>query len=484
MKYTFILLVCLLSFDFSFSQTTVNPPVSSIPSNWKIEKVEIDDKYTIITASFYESRRNSYYSSPYIMFPSKMLLFKTNESLTSNVVKNIAPFQKDLNYYTKYGETYRVFLFFDKINAGVDEISISAFKNENDQKWFEWGGIRINNPLNIAKTGWNEASLKNYFTANSKDPREGIYESLSSANTHKYKVGVVKNEFGFKVIFLSSDNVDELLKVGDVKGDLTSTASDNLFKAKWVKSDGRFNEDMYFSFSDFALNEVVSNSVNKLSFIKLFPTLRSPAENNGKSSGTGFLLNSDGYIATNYHVVEDAKIINVKGLNGDFKNSVTAKVIISDINNDLAIIKVDNNVLTDPPYAIYSKKIEPGNSIFCLGYPLRATMGDEVKVTNGIISSNSGFKNDISLYQISAPIQPGNSGGPLIDSKGNLIGIINAKHTDAENVSYAIKAAYLINLINLSDDRIRIQQVNKLSSLSLPEKIKLIKNSTYIIEVE
>ena len=111
-------------------------------------------------------------------------------------------------------------------------------------------------------------------------------------------------------------------------------------------------------------------------------------------------------------------------------------------------------------------------------------MGDEVKVTNGIISSNSGFKNDISLYQISAPIQPGNSGGPLIDSKGNLIGIINAKHTDAENVSYAIKAAYLINLVNLADDRIRIQQVNKLSSLSLPEKIKLIKNSTYIIEVE
>ena len=482
MKYTFILLVCLLSFDFSFSQTTVNPPVSSLPTNWKIEKVEIDDKYTIITASFYESRRNSYYSSPYIMFPSSILLFNGNSPTTSNIIKNLSPFESDKKYLTQYGETYRVFLFFKKIPAGIDNITIRAF-SEN-KKWFEWEGIKINNPLYVAKTQWNEVSLKNYLTTNSKDPREGIYESLSSATTHKYKVGVVKNEFGFKVIFLSSDNEDELLKVGDVKGDLTSTASDNLFKAKWVQSDGRFNEDMYFSFSDFALNEVVSNSVNKLSFIKLFPTLRSPAENNGKSSGTGFLLNSDGYIATNYHVVEDAKIINVKGLNGDFKNCVTAKVIISDINNDLAIIKVDNNVLTDPPYAIYSKKIEPGNSIFCLGYPLRATMGDEVKVTNGIISSNSGFKNDISLYQISAPIQPGNSGGPLIDSKGNLIGIINAKHTDAENVSYAIKAAYLINLINLSDDRIRIQQVNKLSSLSLPEKIKLIKNSTYIIEVE
>ena len=115
MKYTFILFVCLFSFNLSFSQTTVNPYVSRIAADWKIEKVEIDEKYTIVTVSFYERRFNSAYSRPFIMFPSKMLLFKTNESTTSNVVKNIAPFQKDLNYYTKYGETYRVFLFFDKI---------------------------------------------------------------------------------------------------------------------------------------------------------------------------------------------------------------------------------------------------------------------------------------------------------------------------------------------------------------------------------
>ena len=444
MKYTFILFVCLLSFNFSFSQTTVNPYVSRI-SDWKIEKVEIDDKYTIVTASFYERRFNSVYSPPFIMFPSKMLLFKTNESTTSNVVKNIAPFQKDLNYYTKYGETYRVFLFFDKINAGVDEISISAFKNENDQKWFEWEGIKINNPLNVTKTEWNEASLKNYFTTNSKDPREGIYESLSSATSHKYKVGLVKNEFGFKVIFLSSDNVDELLKVGDVKGDLTSTASDNLFKAKWVKSDGRINEDQYYIFNELGLQQTMSNSNNKLLFIKLFPNSNviNKGLGNVKSSGTGFLINSDGYIATNYHVVKDATIIKVKGVNGIFNNSYTAKLIISDINNDLAIIKIDKkSVLTDPPYLISSRKTESGSSIFCLGYPLRATMGEEVKTTNGIISSNSGFKNDITSYQISAPIQPGNSGGPLLDDKGNLIGIINAKHLEAENVSYAVKSAY------------------------------------------
>ena len=391
----------------------------------------------------------------------------------------------DKQYLTEYGKTYRVFLFFKKIPAGVEDITIRAF-SEN-KKWFEWGGIRINNPLNIAKTGWNEASLKNYFTTNSKDTREGIYESLSSATSHKYKVGVVKNEFGFKVIFLSSDNVDELLKVGDVKGDLTSTASDNLFKVKWVNSDGRINEDKYYIFNELGLQQTMSNSNNKLLFIKLFPN--SNVINNGlgnvKSSGTGFLINSDGYIATNYHVVKDATIIKVKGVNGIFNNSYTAKLIISDINNDLAIIKIDKkSILTDPPYLISSRKTESGSSIFCLGYPLRATMGEEVKTTNGIISSNSGFKNDITSYQISAPIQPGNSGGPLLDDKGNLIGIINAKHLEAENVSYAVKSAYLLSLMNSSNEDIRVPQINRLNAISLPDKVKQIKNYTYIIEVE
>ena len=483
MKYTFILFVCILSSNFSFSQTTVNPYVSSI-ADWKIEKVEIDEKYTIVTASFYERRFNSAYYPPWIMFPSNILLFNNNESTTSNVVKNIAPFQKDLNFYTEYGKTYRVFLFFDKINAGVDEISIRAF-SEN-KKWFEWKGIKINNPLNVTKTQWNEASLKNYLTTNSKDPREGIYESLTSATSYKYKVGVVKNEFGFKVVFLSSDNEDELLKVGDVKGDLTYTANDNLFKTNWVNTDGRIKEG-YFIFNELGLQQTMSNSNNKLSFIKLFPNsnVTQRGVGNVKSSGSGFLINSDGYIATNYHVVKDASIIKVKGISGNFNTSFTARLIISDINNDLAIIKIDKkSVLIDPPYIISSRKTESGSSVFCLGYPLRATMGEEVKVTNGIISSNSGFKNDITSYQISAPIQPGNSGGPLLDDKGNLVGIINAKHLEAENVSYAVKSAYLISLMNSTNEDIRVPQINRLNTILLPEKIKQIKNYTYIIEVE
>ena len=66
-------------------------------------------------------------------------------------------------------------------------------------------------------------------------------------------------------------------------------------------------------------------------------------------------------------------------------------------------------------------------------------MGDEVKLTNGIISSKTGFQGDVTTYQISVPLQAGNSGGPLFDSKGNVIGIVNAKHLGTENVSYVVK---------------------------------------------
>jgi S1-C subfamily serine protease len=110
-------------------------------------------------------------------------------------------------------------------------------------------------------------------------------------------------------------------------------------------------------------------------------------------------------------------------------------------------------------------------------------MGDEVKLTNGIISSKSGFQGDVTSYQISAPIQPGNSGGPLFDGKGNVIGTVNAKHDGAENVSYAIKTSYLINLIDLLPTPPKFQTISTVAGKPLTEQVKILKKFTYIIEV-
>lgn len=200
-------------------------------------------------------------------------------------------------------------------------------------------------------------------------------------------------------------------------------------------------------------------------------------------SGTGFALNN-GYIATNYHVVEDAKSIKIQGIRGSFNIKYNATVVAKDPNKDLAIIKINDSRFNDfgtIPYRVKTSTSDVGEDVFVLGYPLTTTMGDEIKLTTGVISSKTGFQGDVSLYQISAPIQPGNSGGPLFDGNGNLIGIVNAKHRGAENVSYAVKASYLSNLVESASSISLLPTNNSVSGMSLINKVKSLKNFVFMI---
>lgn len=199
-------------------------------------------------------------------------------------------------------------------------------------------------------------------------------------------------------------------------------------------------------------------------------------------TGTGFSL-KDNYIVTNYHVVDGAKSISVLGINGSFTKGYGAEVIATDKHNDLAILKVYgiNIPSANIPYSVKTTTAEVGEEVFVLGYPLTSTMGEEIKLTTGVVSSRSGFQGDVSLYQTTAPIQPGNSGGPLFDSKGNVIGIVSAKHKGAENVGYAIKASYLRNLMESSLPNNVLPQNNKISTSNLSGKVKSAKNFVYYI---
>jgi tetratricopeptide (TPR) repeat protein len=205
-----------------------------------------------------------------------------------------------------------------------------------------------------------------------------------------------------------------------------------------------------------------------------------------KSSGTGFAISSNGYIVTNHHVIDKAKSIEVKGVNGNFSRKLNAELVVSDEKNDLAIIKINDPLfssLGSIPYTVRQGVADVGENVFVLGYPLTSSMGEEVKLTNGIVSSKTGFQGDISTYQISAPVQPGNSGGPLFDKNGNLIGVVNAKHTMAENAGYAIKFNYVKNLIELLPQTISFPQVNLLNGKGLTDQVKIASNYTYLIVV-
>ena len=203
-------------------------------------------------------------------------------------------------------------------------------------------------------------------------------------------------------------------------------------------------------------------------------------------TGTGFAI-ADGYVATNYHVTNGAKTIKVRGVNGDMEKAYKAYVVASDRDHDLAVIRIIDkgfDSFDDIPYCIGKTMPEVGDDVFVLGYPMTNTMGQEVKLTDGIISAASGFKGDQSMYQISAPVQPGNSGGPLFDNEGNVIGIVCAKHIDAENANYAIKVSYLYSLVNSSGLGIKMSDNNKVKSKSLSQKVKQVKPFVYLIECQ
>lgn len=328
------------------------------------------------------------------------------------------------------------------------------------------------------KSGWTENTFKSYFSNNNYHPIEGVYEGDT------YKVGVKRDANGkFYLVYLSGASNTRDWSSGDIKAILEPTASPTIFKAKWY---GKWKQQMNYTivFQD-GIMTAYDPAKTPEPYLKLYPALISNAEDPSDSwTGTGFAL-KEGYIVTNYHVIDGAKTISVSGIKGDFGIKLNAIVVGTDKNNDLALIKISDSKFTgfgNIPYSIATSSSDVGEYVYVLGYPLTSTMGDEIKLTTGIISSKTGYQGDVSLYQISAPIQPGNSGGPLFNNKGNVIGVVNSKHTGAENVGYAIKAMYLRNLIESCVSTSIIPAANTVSSLPLTGKVKSDKNFVFLIE--
>lgn len=206
------------------------------------------------------------------------------------------------------------------------------------------------------------------------------------------------------------------------------------------------------------------------------------------SSGTGFFVEKNGIVATNFHVIKDAKSISLRLSDGKIVDAIVVK---KDPKNDLALLKAKN--ITEKPLKIKSSKnVSKGEKVYALGFPHIQLQGLEPKLTDGIISSLSGIGNDKRTYQITNPIQPGNSGGPLFTEDGKVIGIVVAsinsiavaRETGSipQNVNYAIKSKYLIEIIgeSYSEKQKKISQKERKFS----EIVKEIEKSVVIVLVK
>ena len=396
------------------------------------------------------------------------------------------PFSGDWGWSdAKKNQSYYYTMVFDgTIPPGVTDFALRDRGTYGGNHGYQFWNYTLDNPHNGGTNYNTELLIQERIDAYPNDPFVGIYEGFSG---NRYKLACICEDGEYVLLYMSDKENLSWWKCGDIKAVLKKSATPGFFKAEWLMKDKSYNDNAYVYFEGGSLKTVIDNEED--GYLKMYASSNSSSDNSWQSngfdiwSGTGFAL-SNGCIATNYHVIENAKSISVQGVKGDFSIAYNAEIIASDKFNDLALIKINDSRFTGfgrIPYAVKTNIVEVGEEIHVLGYPMTSTMGDEIKLTTGVISSKTGFQGDVSLYQISAPIQPGNSGGPLFDAKGNVIGIVNAKHKGAENVGYAIKASYLKNLIESTTTATILPADNYISTLPLTEKVKNEKKFVYMI---
>ena len=367
--------------------------------------------------------------------------------------------------------------------------------DKNQDEFFTLSGIKM---FNFNNTAFTENNVKKYLDGRD-DLRalEGVYTVTSSANAGlSYKIAVlpVVNDKLFAYLLEWNCYNYKAWQIGEAKATFEEIAVDNFYKVTWL--DDYKRQEVNDVVEDKTSGALVS--FGSYNMIKLYPkysqsmpsTSSKKQTDDWKGNGSGLVISKSGYIVTNHHVTENASSIEVEFR---YKNNIVsfnALVVKEDVLNDLAIIKIDDSRFSgfsSIPYTYKPGNAAVGTKIYAYGYPMALEiMGKEVKITDGIISSRTGYQGDITKYQISAPIQGGNSGGPLFDEYANLIGINSSglKKYLSDNVGYSIKANYLMNLIDVLPEEIKLPSSSKLANQPLIEQIKLLSDYVVLIKIK
>ena len=498
MKKIITSIIFISLFVCSFAQTTYfnGSPVVSGKESTRLYSLEIFEDHVIVTIEIealkWNQRINYWTSRNTYIVSDNTRLCKIKGYLCNGIVEQCGhDHQWGWSNVPKGKRNYYKLYFEGTIPSGLTTVSIVDF---GEYSYYGSGhsycfyNCTIKNPRKNYSSINSESLAKRSIDANN-DGICGIYEQI--AGQQNYKLACIKENDSYKLIYLSSTDKYSWWKVGDIKANITKTAS-GIFKAEWFMTNKSINRDAYITFDGISMtiNFPTGTDSGVTKYLKTYPSnsggmQSGSADKYGQEwTGTGFALNY-GYIITNNHVVEGAKSIVILGINGSFNTEYKADVVSVDKNNDLALLKINDSRFSgynSVPYSVSDRMCEVGEDVFVLGYPLTSYMGDEIKLTNGIISSRSGYQGDVTTYQISAPVQPGNSGGPMFDSYGNVVGVVNAGIPGAENVGYAIKTSYLYNMVESAVSTSIIPKTNRVQGSSLADKVRSVKKCVFYIK--
>ncbi len=209
---------------------------------------------------------------------------------------------------------------------------------------------------------------------------------------------------------------------------------------------------------------------------------KTPDLSPGKYSGSGFLVSQNGYVVTAYHVVNSADSIYIE--NEKFGRLKTS-LVYADAANDIALLLISDNQFKESSVMPVIRKMEGniGESVYTLGFPR-----EDIVYGEGSISAASGYEQNENSYQVSIPLNPGNSGGPMIDEQGALVGIISGIQTETRGAAFAIKSSVLLETIqsipvdSLSKP-ISLSGKNQWGSMTRVNQIKKWSDFVFIVKV-
>lgn len=320
-----------------------------------------------------------------------------------------------------------------------------------------------------------EKAIEGYLQGRDLAAVEGIWVW----SNNQYEVVIFRNnrnpekqsypEYDF--VGLITDSKESNWSRGEVKLLLKETASPAVYSGTYFMRNGSEQGTAFVMSNPNLIESSIPSGPyglqEKVLMLRMYPKLSAGSENSSKisGSGTGFFVAPE-IVVTNYHVVADAKEIYLQV----GQSKIKAELHIQDRQNDLALLKVkqiDDQVVNATLKSSIrclsvpaSEKSKPGQKVFVLGFPLKGTLGSKVSVSQGIINSTVGINDDPRVIQISVPIQPGNSGSPLLDEKGQVVGIVTSTLNNKflyqsqgvipQNVNFAVKAAYLKALLSMT----------------------------------
>jgi uncharacterized protein len=231
--------------------------------------------------------------------------------------------------------------------------------------------------------------------------------------------------------------------VDGVRGPRTRTAIRNFQADLGLPIDGEISDDL-----SIALKNAASSG-------RSVAARSAPTQRRLDSTGTGYAVSKNGQLVTNHHVVAGCAEVRVRPPD---QEAASAVFVAGDPRNDLALLTA--SVRLPAPNFRHYRDIRAGDSVVAVGFPLHGPLASEANVTTGTVSALAGIGNDARFLQVTVPVQPGNSGGPLLDLQGRVVGVVVGK-LDAlrvasvtgdipQNINFAIKGSVVRNFLEAS----------------------------------